>query len=165
MSQITSAPETSSPESALIRVFASLPADLAADTAVRLVIQITELSVDHKDLSDTYRDLEYELKLLHQTLILTGLAIREYNDRLLGESLANTIKPEMERCCMALLELLDKVNCTRQGLAFTSISDLWRPIFGSRWDGSELSSLKMQLGHIRRSLGGFLMALNSCALF
>jgi hypothetical protein len=165
MSWSNSGPDASPQESAPTGAVPSPATDLTVDTAVRLVVQITKLLVDRRGSLNTHRDLELKLKLLHQTLILTELAIQEYNDRLLGKILANTITPEVERCCIVLLELLDKVNCTRQGLASTSISNLWQPVFGSRWKGDELASLKTKLCRIQRSLGGFLMALNSCVFF
>ena len=131
------------------------------ETAAGLIVQITNLLTDS---SNNCRALAFESKSLHQTLTLAGLAIREYGNRPLGQGLANTFAPEVERCRVVLLELLDRINGTRRGLAFTSISNLWRPVFGSRWDGNELASLKKKLCHIRRSLGGLLMALNSYVL-
>ncbi|KIM74240.1 hypothetical protein PILCRDRAFT_709571 [Piloderma croceum F 1598] len=135
----------------------------AVDIAVGLIIRIARLLVDHEDPSNNRRDLKLELKLLYQTLTLTGLAIQEYNDRPLGQSLVNTIAPEVERSITVLSELLDKISGTGQGLLHTSISDLWRQVWWSRWAGDELASLKVELSHIRRLLGGFLSALNSVA--
>jgi hypothetical protein len=132
----------------------------AVDIAVGLIIRIARLLVDHED-SDNRRDLKLELKSLYQTLTLTSLAIQEYNDRPLGRSLVNTIAPEVERSTAVLSELLDRISGTGQGLFHTSISDLWRQVWWSRWAGDELASLKAKLSHIRRLLGGFLLALNS----
>jgi hypothetical protein len=134
----------------------------AVDTAVGLIIQIASLLVDHSDSANNYRDLKLELKSLYQTLTLTGLAVQEYIDKPLGRSLAYTIMPDVERCTAVLSELLDKVSGTGQGLLHTSISDLWRRVWWSRWSGDELATLKVKLSHIRILLGGFLSALNSC---
>jgi hypothetical protein len=135
----------------------------AVDIAVGLIIRIARLLVDHEDPSNNRRDLKLELKLLYQTLTLTGLAIQEYNDRPLGRSLVNTIAPEVEQSTAVLSELLDRISSTGQGLLHTSISNLWRRVWWSRWDGDELVALKVKLSHIRRLLGGFLSALNSYA--
>ena len=129
------------------------------DDAVGLIVNIA--LVDHSDSSKCHQDLKLELKALQQTLVLTDSAIRAYDDPPLGQILVNTVKPEIQRCRMALLELLNTVDGAWQGLAFTTIRDLWRPVFGMRWDGGELVSLKTRLHHFRTLLGGFLMALNS----
>jgi hypothetical protein len=134
----------------------------AVDTAVYLIIRITSLLIDPEDPSHSRRDLTLELKSLHQTLTLIRLAIQEYDDRPLGQSLANTVTPEVQRCSAILSELLDKVNGTGLRLLHTSIKDLWRPVWWSRWTvDEEVASLKTKLRDIRISLGGILSALNS----
>jgi len=100
---------------------------------------------------------------LQQILTLTGLAIHEYCDTPLGQSLAETMAPEVERCSLALQELLDQVNATWLSLA--SIGDLWRQIWWGRWDGDEFNLLRKKLSHSRQSLERFLMALHSYVLF
>ena len=131
------------------------------DSGIGLIVQITNLLIDHRDSSNTQRDLAVELKSLHQTLTLTGFAIQEYEDRPLGQSLAHMIAPSIERCCAVLQELFDRVSGTLLGLDLTRISDLWRPVWWGRWDGDELASLKKTLAEIRRLLESFLMALHS----
>jgi hypothetical protein len=132
------------------------------DIAVGLIIRITSLLVDPGDPSNNRRDLELELKSLQQTLTLIRLAIQEYDDRPLGQSLAYTITPAVQRCSIVLSELHDKINGTGLRLLHTSIRDLWRPVWWSRWlDDGEVASLKMKLRDIRISLGGILSALNS----
>lgn len=131
------------------------------DTAVCLIIRITHLLLDNRGASDNHRDLTLELKSLHQSLTLAGLAITEYEGRPLGQSLAKTVSSEAERCCMVLQELLDRVDGTWQGLNPTSINSLWRPVWWCRWDGDELASLRKDLTKNRRSVEGFLLALHS----
>ena len=133
----------------------------AVETVVGLIIQITHLLMDRRNARNNHRDMELELNSLQETLTLAKLAIQAYGDRPLGRSLANTITPQVERCRVVLLQLLDGVNSTRQGLFFTSIRDLWRPVWRKRWDGDELASLRMKMCRIRMSLGGVLMVLNS----
>ena len=134
----------------------------AVETVVGLIVQITHL-MDRSNDGNNHRDMELELNSLQQTLTLAKLAIQAYGDRPLGQSLANTITPQVERCRVVLLELLDGVNSTRQGLFFTSIRNLWHPVWRKRWDGDEVASLRMKMHGIRMLLGGFLMALNSYA--
>jgi hypothetical protein len=134
------------------------------DKSVGLIVQITRLLHDRRDGSNSQRDLVHELKSLHQTLTLTGLAVQEYEGRPLGQSLANTITLEVGRCRVVLQELFDGINGTWLGLNITSIGSLWRPVWWGRWDGDELTSLKRNLFESRRSLEGFLMALHSCVL-
>ena len=145
----------------VIRPYNSSDAGSIVDSAVSLIVQITDLLIDRRDSSNKHRDLELELKSLHQTLTLTALGIQEYKDRPLGQSLAHTIAEETERCSMVLRELLDRVNDTWLGLSFTSIGDLWRPVWRSRWDGGELASLRLKLFGSRKSLVGFLVGLHS----
>jgi len=134
---------------------------LNIDVAIAATVQITSLLVDSRNSSNSHHTLKLELESLYQILDLTKGAIREYEDRPLGQSLVNTIAPEVERCHVLLLALLAKVNDTWVGLILTSISHLWRLVWRRQWDGDELASLKRRLSRSRNSLGGFLMALNS----
>lgn len=131
------------------------------DTAVGLIVQITHLLIDCRDTSNNHRDLAIELKSLHQTLTITGLAIKEYKGRPLGQSLANMIAPEVEQCCTVLREMLGRVNGTWLGLNNTTISSLWRPVWWRRWGGDEMVLLRRQLTHSRKALEGFLIAIHS----
>jgi hypothetical protein len=131
------------------------------DLAVDLIVRITNLLVDPEDPSNNRRDLKLELKSLQQTLILIRLAIQEYDDRPLGQSLAYTITPEVQRCTTVLSELYDLIKGTGLRLLHTSIKDLWRPVWWSKWLDSDVASLKMKLRDIRISLGGILSALHS----
>jgi hypothetical protein len=134
----------------------------AVDTAVGLIIHITSFLINPGDFSNNRHDLELELKSLHRILILISLTIQEYGDRPLGRSLADTIIPEVQQCSTVLSELLDKAHGTGLCLRRTSIKDLWRPVWWSRWeDDDEVVSLNMKLRDIRRSLGGILSALDS----
>lgn len=129
--------------------------------AVGLIVQITDLLIDRRDRSNNRRDLSHELKSLQQTLTLTGLAIRAYEESPLGHCLAHAIAPEISRCCGVLRELLDRVHNTWLGLDLTTIGELWRPVWWGRWDGDELVSLKNKLSVVRKSFERVLMALHS----
>lgn len=135
-------------------------ADLAGDIATSLTIKILQLLIDHRESSDV-RALVQELKTLQQTLTLVGLAIQTYEYTPLGRNLANNIIPEVEQCCVVLDELFQKINNCREGLYPTSIRNLWHQVWrrGSEVDG--LSLLRARLSLHQRSLGEFLVALNS----
>lgn len=137
---------------------------LVVETATDLIIQIFDMLIDHRNSLDNHRELRLELNLLQKTLTLTGLAIRAYDDRPLGHSLAVAITPEVVQCRIALLQLFDAANNTSRGLSYTSINSLWRQVFRSRWVDEELALLRGKLCRIQRLLGGLLLALNSYVL-
>ena len=159
--QPTSHPKASPPRGSLVTTYQSSDIGAVLDTASSLAVRITKLLVDHRASSNNDRDLELELKSLLQALTLTGLAVQEYADRPLGQSLARTITPEAKRCCMVLQELFDKLNSTWPHLSSTSFSGLWCHIWQRQWDGNELASLRKELFYRRKSLEGALMALHS----
>src|ERR1700733_8121146 len=89
------------PFSSSVAVFASYqnrpPTDLASnliDEIIRLLVDLTEFSVDYLYLQDLL------LKPLHRTLFLTGYALQLYEDTPLGPNLAALITPEVEKCCL-----------------------------------------------------------------
>jgi hypothetical protein len=133
------------------------------DFAVRLIVNIVHLL--HVESADECRHWERELKALCQSLNLTRLAIQAYEYTSLGQNLAKTIFPEVERCCGVLREILDKIIHYRESLKSTKISGLWRQVLRSRWDVNELASLGMGLSDCREPLDRFLMALNSYVCF
>lgn len=130
--------------------------------ADRLISHISNSLVGRTD-SLNLHGMERLLEGLQQILFLTGRAIFVYHDSPLGQSLANAITPEVERCCVLLSELLNKVRDTRVGLIYTRISAVWHQVFGTQWD--ELASFKRGLYRNWSALGTFLMALNSYVLF
>lgn len=73
---------------------------------------VTHLLVHHRNLSARHQDLEFELKSLKHLLIFAELAIQDYRDRPLAQSLASTVTPVMSRCCIVLQELFDKATGT-----------------------------------------------------
>jgi hypothetical protein len=157
----TSYPEISTPRRPVVTVDRSPDVGLGLESAIGLIIQITDLLIDPRNHSNTHWDLVLELKSLQQTLTLTALAIQEYENRPLGRSVANTITPELARCYNVLQELLSRVKDTWHGLKFTIVGDFWCPIWWSRWDGNEFYPLRIKLSNSRRSIEGFLMALHS----
>lgn len=129
--------------------------------ATALIEYISKPLVDPTDLSNSHRDLQLVLETLRQILRLAKCAVRAYEDKPLGPSLTKAITPEVERCCVLLWELRNKVHDTWMPLMCTRISNLWRQVFRRQWDGDELASLKRRLYNTRHSLGIFIMALNS----
>lgn len=136
---------------------------LAIDITTRLIIQISQLLTEKSQTADTHdaQELKRELKVLYDSLVCSALAIQVYDQRPLGQSLINTITPEVYRCREALKELLDKVNGTRHGLGQTVIEGFWQPVWWSGWDEDELKLLKKKLYTRRASIQTFLIALNS----
>jgi hypothetical protein len=96
------------------------------------------------------------LEPLRQTLFLAGIAI--YEDTPLGQSLAVSIDPEVEKCRFILQSMLDGVHCYRRVLYSTPIRDLWPHVL---WSAYEVHVLMWKLTARQRSLGQFLVALNS----
>ena len=135
------------------------PAAIISD-AVGLIDRIT-VQMDRRGFSNSLRDhMVVEFGSLQQTLILTELIIRKYDHTPLGHSLGNTITPTILQCCIALQELLGSLNGTRS-LNFTSIGDLWRQVWWSRWKGDEFASSRKKLSESRQSLQAILLASNS----
>jgi hypothetical protein len=130
------------------------------DTAAYLIVQIADRLMDGRNTSNSHRNLAFELESLYHTLTMTGLAINGCDGRPLGQSLANTITPEVEHACFVLQKFLSRANSTWLGLFLASIGNLWRRVWWSRGDGDELVSLR-QLSDCRKSLEAFLMALHS----
>jgi hypothetical protein len=137
------------------------------ESAVVLIIQIAHLLIDSDQCNypNYHLHLVHELKSSHQILTMTGLAIQDYANRPLSQSLADMVQPKVMRCVAVLQDLLDTVNGTRQGLDSTIISKLWPTVWQWRWDGRELSSLRRSLCDSRKSHEGFLVALHSYVLF
>jgi hypothetical protein len=147
------------PQSVLIPKYHASSIVSVAGIAVHLIVNIINLL--RIESSDECRELERELKSLCQSLNLTGLAIRAYEYTPLGQSLAKTIHPEVERCRGILQEMLDKIIHYRESLKSTSISGLWRQVWWNGWDVDELASSRMELSGHKESLNKFLMALES----
>jgi len=132
------------------------------DIAVGLVVKIIHLL--HIEWSDDYRHLERDLKSLCQSLILTRSAIQVYEYTPLGQSLANTVHPKVERCHMVLLETFNKIIHYRESLNSTRISGFWRQVWWNSWDENERALFRMELSACQDPLNEVLMALNSYVL-
>lgn len=100
-----------------------------------------------------------ELRLLQQTLIINQLAIHAYNDRPLGQTLAERITPAVTQCNAVLQEAVVSIGGT--WLNSVGIRDSWGTIWWDGWDENELTSLKKKLCLVRTPLSEMLMALNS----
>jgi hypothetical protein len=87
--------------------------------------------------------------------------IQVYEHTPLGRNLANTIVPELEQCCLELQESFNKIDNCRQEFSSISTPDLWEQIWWMQREKDELSSLRTKLRARQKSLGSFLMALNS----
>ena len=144
--------------------YCSSDALFAIDAAAGIIDLITDLLMDCRDSPSDHRDFALEFESLQQTFTLTRLTIQMYDGKPLGQSLANTITPEVLRCFITLRELLDSVNGMRQGFHFTSIDYLWRQIWWARLDADEFVSLREKLSRGRQSLQGLLMSLHSYVL-
>ena len=131
----------------------------ACDVASNLIVEILWLLDKLRTFSIDYRYLqELLLKPLHQTLFLTGIAIQTYENTPLGPKLAASINPEVEQCRIILQFMLDSIHRYRHILSSTPIRDLWPQVL---WSGYEVHVLTWKLTARRRTLGQFLVALNS----
>jgi hypothetical protein len=139
---------------------------LAFEAVNRLIVDVLE-SLVAVDYSDHDRDLKHQLESLHQTLVLAELGINAFECTPLGWNLANIINPEVERCYDVLQVWIDSINRCRYGLRSTPISSLWRQVWwsGVNLEGEELASWKSKLSTFQKSLGAYLIALNSCVVF
>lgn len=141
------------------------PLDAQVNNVSGLIDKIEQMLVDPTRPPDYNHGLQEELRPLRQTLALTGLAINAYRYTPLGQSLANSINPEVEQCCTVLQELFDSLRSCRRSMFTTYIHDLWYHVWRSGWDEDEFTSLRMKLVKIRKSLEGLLMALHSYVIF
>lgn len=157
----TSSPEVSSRKDVIAQVY---PLDAEVNIASGLIDKIEQMLVDSTP-PDCNRGLREELQPLRQTLTLTGIANKAYRSTPLGQSLATSINPEVERCCAVLQELFDSIRSCRQSMFATYIRDLWYHVWWSGWEEDEFASLRMELLKIRKSLEGSLMALHSYVPF
>ena len=128
------------------------------DVASNLIVEITRLLDDLTKFSVDYCYIQELFKRLHQTLFLTGLAIQVYEDTPLGPNLIASIHPEVEQCCLLLQDILDSIDRYRRILYSTPIRDLWPRVL---WSGSKVHELTWKLSTRQRSLGRFLVSLNS----
>ena len=134
-------------------------------TTVGLIEKITEQLMDCRQSSNAHLDLALELESLQMTLSLTRLAVQMYENKPLGQGLANTITPEVMRCYCILSELFDSINGTWLDVSINTIGGFWRRIWCAWWDGDEFSLSRRKLSYSRQSLQGLLMALRSYVPF
>ena len=134
---------------------------------VDLIEKITELLMDSRQssIAGGHRELALELESLQMTLTLTRRAIQMYENKPMGQSLVNTITPEVLGCLFALRELFDRIDGTWLDLSITSIGGLWRRIWTVCWDRDTFPLLRRKLSYSRQSLQGLLMALHWYVLF
>lgn len=145
----------------LSRTYQGSGAGLAEEIAAKLIAKIIRLLVDSRESSGDNRGLRLELETFRTTLTLTRLVIQVYEHTPLGRNLANTIVPELEQCCLELQESFNKIDNCRQEFSSISTPDLWEQIWWMQREKDELSSLRTKLRARQKSLGSFLMALNS----
>jgi hypothetical protein len=136
----------------------------AVDTATGLLDKIMPFLLDRRYSSNSRQDLALELESLHQTLILTKLTVKKYDNTPLGQSLANMITPEVKLCSVTLQELVDSINSTCLGLSFTSIRGLWWQIWWAMLGGDEFASLRKKISYSRQSLQHLLVTMHSYVL-
>ena len=129
------------------------------EEACNLIVEITRLLVDSTKFPNEYRyPQRLSLKTLHETLVLTGLAIQVYENTPLARNLNHSIGPDIQKCHDILQDMLDTIDSYRQRLYLTSIYSLWPRVL---WSGSEVQKLAWRLSALQFSLGQFLVALNS----
>ena len=150
-------PETGSRKSAVVPTPHS-DSDSVCNIAAYLVVKIAQSLID-PEVPNYYHHLKLELGLLHQTLVLAGLAIQAYEYTPLGPNLTNIITQEAEQCCLVLQELLDTISTYRLGLKPTHIYCLWRRIFWSGIAMDGLATMRKTLLMVQKSLGTLLKAL------
>lgn len=127
------------------------------DVAPALIPEIVHLTVSAEP-RDDYRCLKQELELLAKTVTLVGLAIEKFEYTPLCRNPANTLDPELERCCGVLRELFNGVNASHRALIPTSMRRLWSRVCSS---GSEVVILRAKLSTCRDLLCLFVLAINS----
>ena len=131
----------------------------ACDVASNLLAEIIYLLADLEQFSVDYRYLRrLVFKPLHQTLFLAGMAIQCFQDTPLGPNLAVSINQEVQHCCIILLKILDNVENYRRVLYSTPIRALWPQVL---WSGYQVHEMVWKLSAHQRSIGRFLVALNS----
>ena len=148
------------PEGHLI-TYGSSDAVGIVNAAVGLVDQITDILMECTQSLSIHRCLALELESLQKTLTISGLVINKYGDRPLGQSLANTITPEVLRILSVLEELFGCICGAWLDFSFTSVGGLCRRIWWSMWGRNEFAGLRRRLSHTRQSLQALLMALHS----
>lgn len=159
-------PPTSSPEDLIQRrtlvleYISQLAIGPNSDNIHRLMANI-KLLIDRDDTSWAYKALKPELELLYQISFLSVLGIKSYQYTQLGQSLAQLINPELDRCIVVLQELFFAIDSYRQGLWFTYIRPFWPLVWRSGWEEDELASWRNKLAACRTSLGTCVMALRS----
>lgn len=139
------------------QTYHSAEATIVIDKAISLITQVSSSVTKSTRPSVNKHDLLLVLNNQCQTLLLIKLAIQAYEGRPLGEILADDITPEVERCCVVLLNLSDKVH-TIQG-----IGDIWRQVFQVS-GGDELTPLAQRLNDSLDFFAMFLASLNSYVL-
>jgi hypothetical protein len=133
------------------------------DICISLTVDIINLLRAERSIQS--RRLEGKLNSLCTSIILTRLAVEAYEYTPIGQNLANTISPEMERCLATLREIFDKINSCWEGLRPTRIGSLWPKVWWGGFNAEELASLTRQISIYQESFNKFLAALNSCVFF
>jgi hypothetical protein len=131
------------------------------DITTDLIDQIRPFLLDRNYSSNNLRDVALELESLHQTLTLIKLTIQRYNHTPLGQSLADFVTPEINRCFAALRELLASTDHTRLCLSSTSIGYLWRLVWRAILR-DEFAMVRKKLSISRQSFQALLLTLHSC---
>ena len=149
--------------------------DRVIDIATCLVVQIVNLLVspETRELEqhnlDKHNSLRLELDALHQSLVLLGITVREYqcHGRPLGQSLIDAVKPVVTRCRGLLEELFENVNGGFRRRSHGQ-GGFWPPAFSRTRDGGQdtkLALLRAQLSECRELLREFVVAVDSYVLF
>jgi hypothetical protein len=120
------------------------------DATTNLIDRIIHFLLDRNCSLNNHQDLTVELESLHQTLALTKLIIRKYDSTPLGQSLANTIHPEITSCFATLQKIFSSINGTRRvDFSITRVCGILRRFWCDEWDDEELAGLRQRLSNSR----------------
>ena len=113
-------------------------------SAAELIARIVQ---DLRDPSEpgSFSELGSELQKLLRALLTVDMAIKNYERTPLHQSLVLTIHPVVAHCHIQLRGLRQQVDHYRKSLKSTTISRLWRPVFGSGLDDGDLAPLRTEL--------------------
>ena len=131
---------------------------ISCNVECNLIVEITSLLFDCSRSAD-YRYLQkWLLRPLHQTLFLTGLAIRAYEDTPLGQNLILRVDPVIQQCHLILQGMLDTIYSYRNSHCVSHNRSLWPAVL---WSELEVQEQARMLLAPTNSLRQILVELNS----
>jgi hypothetical protein len=104
------------------------------------------------------RRIARPLRLCGNGSRVKGSSPDTYEDTFLFDTLATTLLPEIERCCIVLQDMLEMSILCRDGLAPTPIRALWRHVW---WNTVDEETWRKEIRAHHTSHITFLWVLNS----